>query len=81
FVIGDAVPADRWISLENTLAEILNKHRDRGVLGGVSQPSVPGVVVKLAARSAPAMTQVVMELWAAVRQMLWHMPPAMLRKY
>ena len=81
FVIGDAVPVDRWISLENMLAEILDKHRDRGVLGGVSQPSVPGVVVKLAARSAPAMTHVVMELWAAVRQVLWQMPPAMLRKY
>ena len=81
FVIGDAVPVDCWISLENRLAEILDKHRDRGVLGGVSQPSVPGVVVKLVARSAPAMTHVVMELWAEVRQVLWQMPPAMLRKY
>jgi len=27
------------------------------------------------------MTQVVMELWAAVRQVLWEMPAANLRKY
>jgi urease accessory protein len=81
FIIGDAIPADRCASLESTLAEILDKHGDRGVLGGVSQPSVPGVVVKLVARSAPVMTRVVMELWAAVRQVLWQMPPAFLRKY
>jgi urease accessory protein len=81
FIIGDAISADQCASLETTLAEILDKHGTRGVLGGVSQPSVCGVVVKLVARSAPVMTHVVMELWAAVRQVLWHMPPAMLRKY
>ena len=81
FILGDAVPAARWTSLEGVLAEILEGQPDRGVLGGVSQPSVPGVVVKLVARSAPVMTQVVMELWAAVRQVLWEMPAANLRKY
>jgi urease accessory protein len=67
-------------SLETELADILDKHYGR-VLGGVSQPAAPGVVVKLIARSAPAMTQVLMELWAAVRDVLWQMPPATLRKY
>ena len=81
FIIGDAVSAERWAALESALADILDDHGDRAVLGGVSQPSVPGVVVKLVARSAPVLTHVVMELWAAVRQVLWHMPPAMLRKY
>ena len=81
FIVGDAVPADRWSSLESALANILDKYDDGTVLGGVSQPSVPGVVVKLVARSAPVLTHVVMELWAAVRHDLWHIPPATLRKY
>jgi len=81
FIVGDALSAARWTSLEGVLAEILESQPDRAVLGGVSQPSVPGVVVKLVARSAPVMTQVVMELWAAVRQVLWEMPAANLRKY
>ena len=81
FVIGDAVSADRWACLESALGEILDKHADGGVLGGVSQPSVPGVVVKMVARSAPVMSQVITELWAAVRRVLWQMPPVMLRKY
>jgi hypothetical protein len=38
-------------------------------------------VVKLVARSAPVMTRLLMELWAAVRHDLWQMPPATLRKY
>jgi urease accessory protein len=75
------MPGPLCDSLETELADILDKHRDRCVLGGVSQPAAPGVVVKLIARSAPAMTQVLMELWAAVRDVLWQMPPATLRKY
>jgi urease accessory protein len=81
FVVGDAVSPAQWTSLESRLASILDEARDNGVLGGVSQPAIPGVVVKLVARSAPAMTQVMMELWAAVRDVLWQMPPASLRKY
>ena len=81
FIVGDAVPAPLWNALEASLADILDKHEDRHVLGGVSQPSVPGVVVKLVARSAPVMIQALIELWAAVRRVLWQMPPASLRKY
>jgi urease accessory protein len=81
FVVGDAVSAALWSALEAALADILDRQGDRRVLGGVSQPAVPGVVVKLVARSAPAMSQVVTELWAAVRALLWQMPPASLRKY
>jgi urease accessory protein len=81
FVIGDGLSAPLCNSLETVLANILDKHRDRCVLGGASQPAVPGVVVKLVARSAPAMAQVLIELWEAVRDILWQMPPASLRKY
>lgn len=80
FVIGDAINTTVWASLETVLADILEQQSDQ-VLGGVSQPAVPGLVVKLVAKSAPALTAVLHELWGAVRQALWKLPPAMLRKY
>ena len=80
FVIGDAVDPNIWPSLDSALAGILEHHSDQ-VLGGVSQPAVPGLVVKLVAKTAPALTGVLNELWAAVRQSLWNQPPAILRKY
>jgi len=80
FVIGDQVEPSVWISLETALAEILEEHLDQ-VLGGVSQPAAPGLVVKLVARSAPVLTTVLNALWGAVRQALWNLPPAILRKY
>lgn len=81
FVAGDALAGPLRDSLETTLADILDRHGDREVLGGVSQPAAPGVVVKLVAKSAPVMTQVFIELWAAVREALWRMPAVSLRKY
>lgn len=80
FVIGDGFSTDVWMSLESVLGDTLETHRDQ-VLGGVSQPAAPGLVVKLLARSAPVMTRVLNALWGAVRQALWHLPPAILRKY
>jgi len=80
FVIGDSIDISIWASLDSTLADILEKQSDQ-VLGGVSQPTVPGLVVKLVAKSAPALTTALNELWAAVRQALWKQPPAILRKY
>ena len=81
FVVGDAVLSTHWASLEAAMWEVLEKWRDQDLLGGVSQPSVPGVVVKLVAKSAPVMTQVLMDLWAEVRSILWRRPAAILRKY
>ena len=81
FVAGSALSPVLRNSLETGLAGILDEHRDQGVLGGVSQPASPSVVVKLVARSAPVMTQVLLELWATVREALWHMPAPSLRKY
>ena len=81
FILGDTVARDQWTALEDALAEILDRVPDGCMLGGVSQPSAPGIVVKLLARSAPVMTQVLMDLWAAVRRILWQLPPANLRKY
>jgi urease accessory protein len=81
FIVGDGVSATHWSSLEAALAAIVGEYRDQSVLGGVSQPAVSGVVVKLVAKSAPVMTHILMDMWAAVRRLLWQMPRADLRKY
>jgi hypothetical protein len=52
FIIGDAVDADVWKRLDVVLAAILEQ-RPGLVLGAVSTPTAPGLVVKLVARSAP----------------------------
>jgi urease accessory protein len=81
FILADAVAGPQWAALEAVLAEIVDTHGHDGLLGGVSQPAAPGIVVKLLARSAPMLTEVLMELWAAARDVLWQMPAANFRKY
>jgi urease accessory protein len=80
FVIGDAVGADVWKRLDLALAAILEE-RPGLVLGGVSTPVAPGLVVKLVAKSAPDLTDTFEALWAAVRKELWDLPVPNLRKY
>ena len=80
FVIGDAVDADVWKRLDLVLAAILEQ-RPGLVLGGVSTPAAPGLVVKLVARSAPDLTETLESLWAAVRKELWDLPVPNLRRY
>jgi urease accessory protein len=81
FIVGDAVGGHQWTALEGVLADIVDTHGRGRLLGGVSQPAVPGIVVKLLARSAPMLTAVMMELWGAVRDVLWQMPAVNFRKY
>jgi urease accessory protein len=80
FVIGDAVGADVWKRLDLALAAILEQ-RPGLVLGGVSTPVAPGLVVKLVAKSAPDLTDTFEALWAAVRKELWDFPVPNLRRY
>ena len=80
FIVGEDVERSKWEQLEAALAEILAQHHGP-VMGGVSQPAVPGLVVKLVAKSAPAMTDVMHALWGSARRVLWNLPPAALRKY
>ncbi len=49
FIIGDAVDADVWTHLDSVLAATLEE-RPGLVLGAVSTPAAPGLVVKLVAR-------------------------------
>ena len=80
FLIGDAVDAEVWKSLETAIAAILDEHSGP-VLGGVSTPVAPGLVVKLVARSAPDLTETLGAMWAAVRKDLWNLPAPNLRRY
>ena len=80
YVINDAATAETWSRIEMRLAMILNEHTGP-ILGGASTPAVPGVVVKLLARTAPDLTTVLEQLWAAVRMELWNLPPVVWRKY
>jgi urease accessory protein len=80
FVIGDAVNAEVWKSLEAAIAAILDEHPGL-VLGAVSTPAAPGLAVKLVARSAPDLTAMLEAIWAAVRKELWNLPAPNLRKY
>ena len=80
FVIGDAVNAEVWKSLEAAIAAILDEHPGL-VLGAVSTPAAPGLAVKLVARSAPDLTVTLEAIWAAVRKDLWNLPVPNLRRY
>ena len=80
FVIGDAVGTDVWKRLDAILASILEQ-RPGLVLGAVSTPAAPGLAVKLVAKSAPDLTEMLAALWAAVRENLWSLPVPNLRRY
>jgi urease accessory protein UreH len=80
FVIGDAVAPDIWKRLDVVLAAILEQ-RPGLVLGAVSTPAAPGLVVKFVARSAPDLTETLEAIWAAVREDLWNLPVPNLRRY
>jgi len=80
FVIGDAVDAEIWKSLESAIAAILDEHPGL-VLGAVSTPATSGLAVKLVARSAPDLTEMLEAIWGAVREELWNLPVPNLRRY
>jgi urease accessory protein len=79
YVVNDSVPPEIWTRLESRLASVVDQHQQ--VLGGVSQPAVLGVAVKLLTRAAPDLAHVLEAIWAAVRAELWSLPPVAWRKY
>lgn len=80
YVVNDAATPEVWSRLETRIGLVLDEHAEQ-VLGGVSQPAVPGIAVKLLAKSAPDLTRIQDGLWAAVRAELWGLPPVAWRKY
>ena len=80
YVVSDAVSPEIWADLESKVAAILGKLPGQ-VLGGVSTPAIPGLAIKLLARTAPDLASMLDLLWAAARGALWNLPPVSLRKY
>lgn len=80
FVIGDGISSEVWSALEETLAAILDQWPGL-VLGGVSEVCVPGLAIKILARSAPDLTAVLEEVRRCVRLHLWQLPAVALRRY
>ena len=80
YVVNDAVTPEVWSRLETRIGLVLDEQAQH-ILGGVSQPAMPGIAVKLLARTAPDLTRIQDALWAAVRAELWNLPPVAWRKY
>ena len=80
YAVNDVMAPESWSRLESRIASILDE-RPGQVLGGVSTPTVPGLAVKLLARTAPDLTSMLEALWAAAREALWNLPPVAWRKY
>jgi urease accessory protein len=80
YLVSDGVGPEMWKRLDDRLAEILER-RSGVVLGGVSEPSAPGLVVKLVARAAPDLSEVFEEIWKTMRDELWKLPTPALRRY
>lgn len=80
YLVGDGVEPSVWKRLESEVAGLLEE-RDGCVLGGVSEPAVPGLAVRLVARTGHDLTEVLDVLWAVARKGLWNLPPPALRRY
>lgn len=80
YVVNDAMSPEVWTRLESNIAVLLDT-KPGAVLGGVSTAPVPGLAVKLLARTAPDLLAMMDALWASAREVLLKLPPVSLRKY
>ncbi|MBI4400290.1 MAG: urease accessory protein UreD [Nitrospirae bacterium] len=80
YLVSDTVDAEIRKRLEEKIAVILDECAG-SVLAGVSKPALPGLAVKLVARSAPDLNGVLESLWGAIRGQLWGFPVPALRRY
>ena len=80
FVLGDGFSGDVRDELEAKLGEICEGEPGH-LLGGLSQPAAPGLIVKVVARSAPALTAFVSAAWEQIRGCLWKLPIPNVRRY
>ena len=80
FVVSDATDAATWAALRRTVAEILDGWAG-DVLGGVTEPTVPGLAVKLVARSGQVLAEAQDALWHGIRIGLLGIARPELRRY
>lgn len=80
YLVSDAISWDVYRDLKDQLSVMIESVSDV-VLAGVSEPPVPGLVIKIVARSAPVLNALLEAIWEAVRAKLWNLPAAVLRRY
>lgn len=80
FVVSDGIDSTTWPPLRGVVADVVDSMGD-DVLGGVTEPSVPGLAVKLVARSAEVLVTVQKLLWEVVRRELLGLARPALRRY
>ena len=80
FVVGEGFEPGRLDDLAAALHALCDAQPGE-LLGGVSEPPVSGLVVKVVARSASALTALLESAWREIRFALWGMPAPMLRRY
>ncbi len=80
YIVSDKVSSSTWEQTKERLATVLEKNPSR-ILGGVSEPSVPGLAIKVVTRSAPDLNTVFEEMWGIVRKTVWGTALPTLRRY
>lgn len=80
FIVNDQVPSSTWEQVKQGVTKVLD-NLSSDVLGGVSEPSVPGLAVKVLTRSAPDLNAVLEQLWRVARMGLWNTTIPALRRY
>ena len=80
FIVNDRVASSTWERIKQDVTTVFENLAGE-VLGGVSEPSVPGLVVKVLARSAPDLNDALEQLWRVARMGLWNTTIPALRRY
>lgn len=80
FIVNDQAPGSTWEQIKQAVTVAIENHTGE-VLGGVSEPSIPGLAVKILTRSAPALNTVLEQLWQITRLHLWKTAVPSLRRY
>jgi len=80
FVVSEAMDPARWPALRDTVAGILDSFGN-DLLGGVTEPPVPGLAVKLVSRSPGALARGQELLWDATRREVLGLARPALRHY
>ena len=80
FIVNDQVPGSTWERIKQDMTTALESHTGE-VLGGVSEPSVPGLAVKVLTRSAPDLNAMLERLWHVARMGLLNETIPALRRY
>ena len=80
YLVGESLDEEACKRLGDVVTELLARARS-SILGGVSEPAAPGLVVKLLARTAIELNDTSRVIWQAIRDRLWNLPLPDLRRY